>query len=86
MPPSSNPSQPGGAPPPRPELAWAPWLVALLKSHVASGGGAVEGTAPYQPTAGYDDLGRSMKLSGQIRCSPQSVLNPVDVEDYVNTS
>ena len=24
-----------------------------------------------------------MKLSGQIRCSPQSVLNPVDVEDYV---
>ena len=50
---------------------------------MASGGGAVAGTAPCQPTAGHDDLGRSMKLSGQVRCSPQSALNPVDVEDHV---
>ena len=43
----------------------------------------LKSAAPHQPAGGHDDLGRSMKLGGQVRSSLQSALNPVDVGDCI---
>ena len=62
------------------------WLLDALKAHISSGAGGSapeRNTMPFQHVADFNSLPRSKKITTGVTTSPQSVVDPRDVEDYV---